>query len=117
MRLDQLANEIGAQVVIRPESDIPSIEHVYAGDRISDLLNHATDLTLLVSNLTGPQLIRLAQLMDVPGICLVNGATPETDLVDAAWEHETLLMVSPLGMFETCGRLYQCLQRQSKMLQ
>lgn len=112
MRLDQLANEIGAQVVIRPE-DIPSIDRVYAGDRISDLLNHATDLTLLVSNLTGPQLIRLAQLMDVPGICLVNGAMPETDLVDVAWHHETLLMVSPLGMFETCGKLYQCLKRHS----
>jgi hypothetical protein len=48
-------------------------------------------------------------LMDVPGICLLNGTMPDGELLAAAGAHQTLLMVSPAGMYETCGRIYQCL--------
>ena len=85
------------------------VERVYAGDRISDLLNHASETTLLVSNLAGAQLIRLADLMDVPAICLVGGLQPDAEFVSAAESHGMVVMVSPVGMFETCGRIYQCL--------
>ena len=50
------------------------IAKIYAGDRVSDLLDQASDTTLLVTNLMSLQLIRLAELMDVPAVCFVNGA-------------------------------------------
>ena len=43
------------------------VEKIYAGDRVSDLLNEASDRTLLVTNLMSLQMIRVAELMDVPG--------------------------------------------------
>lgn len=112
MKLDRLAQEIGAQVVAKPRTGVAGIEQVYAGDRVSDLLNHATSATLLVSNLGGGQLVRLAQLMGVPGLCLVNGMVPDPAVVEWAREHHTLLMVSPAAMFETCGRLYEALRKE-----
>ena len=112
MRLDSLARQIGAEIVAAPAAAAPGIDRVYAGDRISDLLNHATESTLIVSNLSGSQLAQLAHLMDVPGLCLVNGIVPEPELIEAARRHQTLLMVSPLGMFETCGRLYAALAQE-----
>jgi hypothetical protein len=108
MKLDEIALRIGARIVSQPSQAAP-VERVYAGDRISDLLNNADPRALLVSNLVGPQLLRVAQLMDVPGICLLNGTMPDGELLAAARDHQTLLMVSPSGMFETCGRIYQCL--------
>jgi len=85
------------------------VAKVYAGDRVSDLLNEASDQTLLVTNLMSLQMVRVAELMDVPGICFVNGVDPGTDIVDKAAASGTTLMVSPIGVFETCGLLYQSL--------
>jgi hypothetical protein len=106
MRLQQAAERIGATIVTpgRPEAQV---DRIYAGDRISDLLDCANDRTLLITNLAGTQLLRVAELMDVPGICLTSGHTPGPDMVRVAEGNGTLLMVSAAGMFETCGRLYQ----------
>jgi len=108
MRLAELAAKIGATVLVPATAQAP-IDRVYAGDRISDILNHAADGTLLVSNLSGVQLVRLADLMDLAGLCLVGGAEPDPAIVAAARAHGTGLVVSPVGLFETCGRIYRCL--------
>jgi hypothetical protein len=55
------------------------------------------------------QMIRLAELMDVPGICFVNGVRPEPEIVAKAETNGTTLMISPIGVFETCGLIYQSL--------
>ena len=88
-----------------------AIEHVYAGDRISDLLSHASPQTLVLTGLSGPQLVRAAELMDVPAICVLNGGAPDRAAVEAAREKGIALLATPLAMFEACGRLYERLAR------
>jgi len=61
-----------------------TVEKIYAGDRVSDLLNEASDRTLLVTNLMSLQMIRVAELMDVPAICFVKRRRPEPDIVAKA---------------------------------
>jgi len=111
MTLEQLADSIGAAVQTPGTGTGIDVDQVYAGDRISDLLNAAGDHALLVSNLAGGHLTRVAELMDIPGICLVQGQTPDADMTAAARGHGTLLMVSPVGLFETCGRIYRALSQ------
>ena len=114
MKLADLATSTGAQILTDGTAAEAEIFRVYAGDRISDLLNQASDNTLLVTNLASQQLIRLAELMDVPGLCLVNGRRPEQEVVDLANAHGTMIMTSPVSVFETCGRLYLCLFQQNQ---
>ena len=109
MKLEDLAHEIGARVITPGRPGGTEVAKIYAGDRVSDLLNEASDKTLLVSNLASVQLLRVAELMDVPGICFVNDAEPAADVVDLARQNGTLLLVSPAGVFETCGLIYQVL--------
>ena len=109
MKLATLADKIGAKTLTPGRGVSVYLEQVYAGDRISDLLNAANEAVLLVSNLASSHLIRVAELMDVPGICLVNGQRPDPVMIETASAHGTLLMVSPVGLFETCGRLYDSL--------
>jgi hypothetical protein len=45
----------------------------------------------------------------VPGICFVNDVEPDTDVVELARQNGTLLLVSPAGVFETCGLIYRYL--------
>ncbi len=109
MKLEELATNIGARVVTPGKPGGTSVAKVYAGDRVSDLLNEASDKTLLVSNLASVQMLRVAELMDVPGICFVNGVEPDAEMVELAQTNDTLLMVSPQGVFETCGLIYAAL--------
>jgi redox-sensing transcriptional repressor len=109
MKLEDLADRIGARIVTAGKPDGTEIANIYAGDRVSDLLNEASDSTLLVSNLASVQMLRVAELMDVPGICFVDDIQPEEDIVELAEANSTLLMVSPVGVYETCGRIYTVL--------
>jgi len=107
MTAEELAARTGAKL-LHPGLATRPIERVYAGDRMSDLLNHASDTTLVVTNLATSQLVRAAALMDLAGLCLVNDVAPEAALLEAAASSRTALMVSPLDLFATCGRLYEC---------
>jgi redox-sensing transcriptional repressor len=109
MKLEDLATNIGARVMTPGKTGGTTVAKVYAGDRVSDLLNEASDRTLLVSNLASVQMLRVAELMDVPGICFVNGVEPDTEMIQLAKDNDTLLMVSPQGVFETCGLIYAAL--------
>jgi hypothetical protein len=110
MKLVQLAQKIGAHIVSPPVSGRDEIQSVYAGDRMSDLLSAVSDETLLVTHIANRGLLSLIELMDVPAVCLVNGAAPEATVVEAAANANTALLISPWGLYETCGRLYVALR-------
>ena len=108
MNLTDLARRIGARVVTEGKCPDHVIDSIYAGDRISDLLTHASRQTLLVTNLSSALLVCVAELMDVPAVCLVGGQPPAPEIVSAAKGHGMFLMISPADLFETCGRVYGC---------
>ena len=96
MKLDELARRIGAKCCTAGPADA-QITRIYAGDRVSDLLNEASSATLLVTNLANLQMVRVAELMEVPGICFVDGVEPEGG--GRSWRRatETMLVVLPRG--------------------
>ena len=106
MTIRELAEHINARIVTQGGRPGAAIDRVYAGDRISDMLAQTSDRTLVVTNLVGSSLMRVAELADIPAICLVNGRDPEPLTVEGAERHGIMLFVSPFDMFETCGRLY-----------
>jgi len=108
MKLADLIRRTDARILTSGAMPDVEIKRIYAGDKISDLLNQGDSETLLVTNLTGVHILRAAELMDVPAICLLNGVSPEAELITAAERNGMVLLVSPYDMFETCGRLYGC---------
>ena len=114
MKLDELATKIGARILTPGLKGGKEVTRIYAGDRVSDLLNEASNKTLLVTNLANLQMVRVAELMEVPGICFVDGVDPSQEIIELATENGTLLMVSPVGVFETCGLIYQLLTSDSQ---
>jgi hypothetical protein len=109
MKLEDLADRIDARILTAGKPGGTEITNIYAGDRVSDLLNEASSSTLLVSNLASLQMLRVAELMDVPGICFVEGIDPDAEIAELAAANNTVLMVSPVGVYETCGRIYTVL--------
>ena len=110
MVIRELAEQIGARVVSGEGRVESRIDRVCAGDRISDLLAQASGTSLVVTNLVGASLLRVAELMDIPAICLVGDTEPEPAMREAAERQGIVLLVSPLDMIQTCGRLYEALK-------
>jgi hypothetical protein len=109
MKIKDVAQRIDARLHSDNRSDISDVRRVYCADTMSDLIEHASPDTLLVTSLNNAQLIRVAELMDVPGICLTRGAEPTADLLKMARAAGTAILVSPCDAAETRRRVEECL--------
>jgi redox-sensing transcriptional repressor len=114
LSLEELAGRIGARIVVAGDQCKTNITKIYAGDRVSDLIHEASQKTLLVTKLANLQMVRVADLIDVPGICFVDDTDPSEEITELAKSNGTLLMVSPLGIFETCGLIFQNLSEKKR---
>lgn len=112
LSLEVLAERIGARIIAPGTQGSTNVNKIYAGDRVSDLLHEASEKTLLVTRLANVQMVRVAELIDVPGICFVDDIDPTEEIIELARKSGTLLMVSPLGIFETCGLIFRNLSQQ-----
>ena len=107
MKLEELFNVIDARMLQPGREEMSEIAHVFAGDKMSALLEQAGPETLLVTSLANTQLACVAELMDCPALCLVDGVDPDPSLLEAAARGSTAVLVCPFDMFETCGRLHR----------
>jgi hypothetical protein len=76
-------------------------------DLMSDVLASIQPEAVLLTGLCNPQVIRTAQMADVAAVVLVRGKQPPQETIDLAAQERIPLIVTPFGMFELCGRLYQ----------
>ena len=110
MTLQDLANRAGARLILPGKCPCGGIARVYAGDRMSDLLERAGPDTLLVTRLANPHLFRMAELMDVPAVCLALCEAPGPELLEAAKASGTALLASSADLEPVRARLERCLQ-------
>jgi hypothetical protein len=78
---------------------------------MSDLIANAGRETLLVTSLNNMQLIRVAELMDAPGVCLVGGTAPCAELVEDATRAGMAILVSSSDLTSTRQRLEDTIRR------
>jgi predicted transcriptional regulator len=76
-------------------------------DLMSDVLASTHAISLLLTGLCNPQVVRTAVMADISAIILVRGKNPPVETINLAEAEDIPLISSPFGMFETCGRLYQ----------
>jgi len=109
MNLLELSRKINARLYPNPGRRCPEAREVHAADTMSSLIANASRETLLVTSLNNNQLIRVAELMDAPGLCLVGGVKPSPELLALARGAGAVIMVSPFGLEETRLLLEECL--------
>jgi hypothetical protein len=72
---------------------------------MSDLLERASSQTLFVTSLATPQLIDMAELMDVPAVCVIAAPQTGNPFLAAAARSHVAVVVSPHSAEETLRRL------------
>jgi hypothetical protein len=109
MRIEELAEKNGIRIVLARGGAGADVARVFAANTISGLLANASADCLLVTALANAQLARVAEIMDAPGICLVDSTAPGEELLAAARQAGSALLVSPLDLERTRRGLEGCL--------
>ena len=107
MTLSDIAKLIDAvPLCCEEELDLIDIESAYSCDLMSDVLAFCSTGALLITGLTNVQIVRTAQMLDIPAVLFVRGKSPQSDTVELARDSGIPLLSCKLNMFHTSGILY-----------
>ena len=107
MELKDIQRILGAEVIAGTEQLLEDIKMACGSDLMSDVLAFAKSGSLLLTGLTNPQVVRTADIADLVAICFVRGKKPDQATIEMAESKNIPLLMTPLRMFESCGRLYR----------
>lgn len=108
MKLQQVKEILEAEILVGEESLDLDITMACGADLLSDVLAFTKSGSLLLTGLTHPQVIRTAEIAEIKAVCFVRGKRPPDETVDLAKKSGLPLLCTPLLMYESCGRLYNC---------
>ena len=103
MTLHELASFLDAKN-ISTSDDLNNIvvNNAYACDLMSDVLAFCTPGSLLLN----VQIVRTAQMLDIPAIIFVRGKVPLEETVQLAKDNGIPILLTRYSMFESCGILF-----------
>lgn len=107
MNLEDMTKILEAEVIVGGDLLHKEVKMVCGCDLMSDVLSFVKSESILLTGLTNPQVVRTAEMADLQAICFVRGKKPLQETIDLAESKDIPLLVTPLPMFESCGRLYR----------
>ena len=106
MRLGQVIQVLGGRA-LNEFNHAREVEYGFETALLSDVLAHAKPhVTLILTEITNPQVVRTAEMVDAAGVLFVKNKSPDKNTLRLACEIGMPLIVTRLGMFEACGKLY-----------
>ncbi len=106
MTLERIKEILSAEVLVGSDALQIEISIGCGCDLMSDVLSFVKPGSLLLTGLTNPQSVRTAEMSDIKAICFVRGKKPGRDTVELAKKGGIPLLLTPLPLFEACGKLY-----------
>jgi predicted transcriptional regulator len=106
MRLDEVAKLIEGELPEGAAMVETEIDRAYAADLLSDVLALTDERTTLITGTVSPQVIRVADILNVIAIIFVRGKRPPQAIINYAKRLGIPIVFTKKTMFETCGLLY-----------
>lgn len=106
MKLEELAEQLGCEVIVSKRNFNHDFDSVCAADLMSDVLAYATPGSLLLTGLRNPQSVVTAHMAEVRAIIYVRGKRPDEAAMKLAEQKGIPLLATHLSMFEACGLLH-----------
>ncbi len=105
MKIEDLIQVLEGELVCGQDKLAAEVSDFAASDLLSDILTFEKDDYALLTGLTNAQIIRTAEITNAICVVILRGKQPQPAAVQLAQSHEMPLVLSPLSMFEACGRL------------
>ena len=106
MRLSEIQTILHAEVLWGEEHLDREVFSACGSDFMSDVLAFCTPGSLLLTGLTNVQIVRTAQMLDIPAIVFVRGKRPLEETIQLAGENGIPILLTRYSMFEACGILF-----------
>jgi predicted transcriptional regulator len=107
MKLREVVQILRAEVLCGEEFlDEMDLECAYGADLMSDVLAFARPGSLLLTGLTNIQIVRTAQMLDLPAVIFVRGKRPQDAAIKLASQINMPVLICQMSMFEACGLLF-----------
>jgi len=106
MKLEEVQTILDAEPAWQTDCGETEVTTCHASDLISDILAFRGASSLLQTGITNAQVIRTAEIMDFDAVVFVRGKEPQPQTIELAKQQKIPLFVTPLSMYESCGRLY-----------
>lgn len=106
MKVKEIVRLVNAKVLTGEDKLDYDFQCAYAADLLSDVLALTKEKTVLITGATNSQVIRVAEILDIPMIILVRGKLPSPETIEFAKKLNIPIIATSLTMFETCGLLY-----------
>lgn len=111
MKFQDIAEALNCTVYNRGNNySSVEIEHIVAGDMMSDVLVVDRERVLLLTSLATDQVVHTADIVEASGILLVNDKKPFPGMRRLAEDFDITLLSTPLTMFESCVELHKILK-------
>lgn len=104
--LRQVAQWLQAEVAAGQESLDREVSMALACDLMSDVLVFSLQGSLLVTGLINVQMVRTCEVAGLAGVVVARGKRPPDETIEAARAQGLPLLLSPLSVFDACGRLH-----------
>ena len=106
MRTKEIIKLLHAKVLAGEDMLNIEITSAFGSDLMSDVLTFAHGKMILLTGLNSNQVIRTAEMSDIPVIVFVRGRTPTQSVINLAIEKGICLLETKFIMYEACGKLY-----------
>lgn len=107
MTPNDIVQLLGAACICGKEHLEAPIRHAFAADLMSDVLRLNTENMLLITGMANLQVIRTAEMSDIPFILFVRDKKVTPEMKELAQENGILLLQCKQSMFKVCGELYK----------
>jgi predicted transcriptional regulator len=98
---------LNAKILACEEKIDMEITSAFASDMMSDCLAFAKDVSVLITGLCNPQVMRTAELLDIECIIFIKGKEPTDSMIELAKNNGICVLLSEYCLFETCGILFK----------
>jgi predicted transcriptional regulator len=105
--LRQVREILDAEVLVGADRLDMEVSTAFGADLMSDVLAYAVSGCLLLTGLTNPQIVRIADVLDIAAVILVRGKKPSPETLQAAAAKNIPVLSTQYILFESAGRLYQ----------
>ena len=106
MKIKELAELVGGQIVGATADDSYEVEKAFASDLMSDVLRFPMEDTVLITGLCNNQTMRTAEMADLRVVILGRAKVPDEDMIALAKDSDITLIKSDYSIFKISGILY-----------
>ncbi|NLT95344.1 MAG: hypothetical protein GXW85_07385 [Clostridia bacterium] len=107
MDLREIKELLKCKVLANDDKLDMQVDCICASELMSSVLTCSGNNKLLVTGLNNLQVIRTAEMSDIPAVIFVQNRKPSAEIVELAKEKEIVVMYTKYSLFTVCGMLYQ----------